>query len=69
MIGYIGLSLLLAAYIFLLTPKSSWFIPIDIIASVILTVHAITLGDIPFIVVNGFISIILTIKYLKKETI
>ena len=69
MIGYAGLGLLLAAYISLLTRKSSWFIPIDIVASAILTVHAVTLRDIPFIVVNGFITIILTIKYLKKETI
>lgn len=69
MLGYIGLALLLIAYVFLLTPKSSWFIPIDIIASLILTIHAVILKDIPFIVVNGFVTIILVIKFFKKETI
>ena len=69
MIGYIGLGFLLLAYAVLITKWSYWFIPIDIFASVLLTVHAFMLGDIPFLIVNGFISIILLIKFLKKETI
>ena len=69
MIGYIGLIILIIAYLVLLTKWSRWFIPTDIIASAVLTIHAVTLKDIPFMFVNGLITIILTIKYLKKETI
>ena len=69
MIGYIGLAILIIAYITLLTKKSYLFIPIDILASAILTVHAIILKDIPFTIVNGLITIILSIKYFKNETI
>lgn len=65
MLGYFGLVLLVVAYITLLTKKSYLFIPIDIVASAVLTIHAVILKDIPFIVVNGFITIILTIKYVK----
>lgn len=67
MIGWIGLGLLLIAYVLLLTKWSKYFIPIDTIASFILTIHAIILKDIPFIIVNGFITIILGIKWCKKE--
>jgi len=66
-IGWIGLGLLLIAYVLLLTKWSKYFIPIDTIASFILTIHAIILKDIPFIIVNGFITIILGIKWCKKE--
>jgi|TARA_R100001530_G_scaffold120952_1_gene88318 hypothetical protein len=69
MIGWIGLGLLLSSYVLLITRWSKWFIPVDILASTILTVHAIILKDIPFIIVNGFIAIILLIKFIKKETI
>ena len=69
MIGYIGLVLLICAYLVLLTKKSKWFIPIDIIASFVLTIHAIILKDIPFTVVNGLITIILIIKLVKRENI
>lgn len=67
MIGYIGLVLLLLAYLALVTKYSSWFIPIDILASILLTIHAIELRDIPFMVVNGMIVVMLIIKYLRKE--
>ena len=67
MIGWIGLGLLLIAYVLLLTKWSKYFIPIDTIASFILTIHAIILKDIPFIIMNGFITIILGIKWCKKE--
>jgi len=66
-IGWIGLGLLLLAYILLLTKWNKFFIPVDTIASVLLTIHAIIILDIPFIIVNGFIAIILGIKWYKRE--
>ena len=69
MIGYIGLIILCLAYVLLITKYNKWFIPVDDLASFILTIHAINLQDIPFTIVNGFITIILIIKYLKKERI
>lgn len=69
MIGYIGLGLLLIAYVTLLTKYSKWFIPLDVVASALLTVHAVAIVDVPFMIVNGFITVILAIKFLKKETI
>ena len=66
MIGWLGLGLLLLAYVFMLSKWSWLFIPVDIIASGILTVHAIMIEDIPFIIVNGFITVILTVKYVKQ---
>jgi len=69
MIGYIGLIILCLAYVLLITKYNKWFIPVDALASFILTIHAINLQDIPFTIVNGFITIILIIKYLKKERI
>jgi len=67
MLGYIGLVLLLFSYVLLITKWQRWFIPIDIIASSILTIHAVIIKDIPFIIVNGFIAIVLVIKLIKKE--
>lgn len=69
MIGWIGLILLVLAYIILVSPWSKWFIPLDIVASALLTIHALVIKDIPFLCVNGFITILLIIKLLKKETI
>jgi len=69
MLGYIGLALLVIAYILLITRWSKLFIPVDAIASLILTIYAITLRDIPFIIVNGFITVILIIKFVKREEV
>ena len=68
--GYIGLFLLLIAYICLLFKKlKRWFYPINFFASFILTIYAIILNNIPFMVTNGFITLILLIKLFKKEII
>ena len=56
MIGWLGLGLLISAYLLLVSKYSYWFIPMDILASFVLTIHAITLGDIPFSVVNAFVT-------------
>lgn len=66
-VGWIGLGLLLFAYLLLLTEYKRFFIPVDTIASLILTIHAILIVDVPFIIVNGFITVILSIKWVQKE--
>lgn len=64
-IGWIGVGILLLAYGLLLSKWSNWFLRVDILASLILTIHAISINDIPFILVNGLIAIMLIIKQLK----
>ena len=66
MIGYIGLGLLLLGYVFLLTNKERWFAPNNTIASLLLCIHAIILHDIPFIIVNGFVAMVLAVKTYKQ---
>jgi hypothetical protein len=63
--GWIGLSLLLVSYVILNSKYSKWFLIVDAVASFLLTIHAILIQDIPFIIVNGFITIMLIIKELK----
>lgn len=67
MIGYIGLALLIAAYLTLLTPYRWLFTMVSFIASVLLTVHAYMLGDIPFIIVNGFVALIVLATFIKDK--
>ncbi len=71
MIGYIGLVILISGYVFLIIKKDKYFAPINFIASIVLTIHAVILNDIPFIIVNGLVAIMLAIKtyenfYQKK---
>lgn len=66
MIGYIGTFLLLTAYFALYFGKTSkLFIILDIIASLLLTYHAIEIDDIAFTLVNGIISFTLIAKLIK----
>lgn len=71
MLGWIGLTMLVGGYIVLLTKKEKWFAPINTVASIILTVHAYLINDIPFVIVNGIVAIALAIKtyeqYLKSH--
>lgn len=69
MIGWIGLFLLMTAYGVLITKWSRLFIPIDTIASLILTIYAFLINDIVFLLVNGWITIILAYKWYKKELV
>ena len=62
-IGYIGLSVLVLSYFLLNSRWIKWFIPVDTVASFLLTIHAILINDFPFILVNGFITIMLAIKW------
>ena len=45
MIGWIGLSLLSLAYITLVTKWGKLFIPINAVASLVLTIHAFLIND------------------------
>jgi hypothetical protein len=63
MIGYIGLVILMCAFGLLLTKHKRFFTPIDFIASLMLTIHAIQLMDPVFIIVNGWITIVMGVKY------
>ncbi len=67
MIGWIGLGLLMLAYLALVTKWSRFFIPVDAIASFLLTIHAFLINDVVFVIVNGWITIILSIKWYKNE--
>ncbi len=62
MIGYIGLAILLFGYVFLIVKKDKYFAPINCFASVVLTIHAVLLHDIPFIIVNALVAVMLGIK-------
>ena len=65
MTGYIGMALLLLANVVLVTKAERFFFPMSAVASAILTYHAFALTDVPFIVVNGFIAIMMTVKSVK----
>ena len=67
MLGYFGLTLLVVVYLFLVTRWDKLFVPINLVASFILTIYAITLKDIPFSVVNSFVTILLFVKLIKKD--
>ena len=66
-IGLIGLGLLLLAYLLLNSKHSKWFIPVDTIASFIITFHAFLINDLPFLIVNAFIALSLAYKWYKRE--
>ena len=67
MIGWIGLGLLMLAYLVLITKWNKLFIPIDAVASFILTIHAFMSQDMVFLLVNGWSTIILGYKWYKRE--
>lgn len=66
MIGWIGVGLLVVAYFILLFANIKWFYLVDSIASLLLTVHAVMIQDVPFILVNSFIMCVLFYKYIKE---
>jgi len=67
MIGYIGTGLLLLAYLALVTKWNKWFLSIDALASLLLTIHAFLIHDFAFIIVNAFVTIMLVIKICQKK--
>jgi len=64
-IGYIGMALLLLSYVVLNTRWSKYFTLMGGCASVILTIHATLIQDIPFIVVNAFVAGMLFLKLAR----
>lgn len=66
-VGWVGLGLLMFSYVVLISKFKKWFVLLDTIASILLTTHAIILGDIPFIIVNGWIAMFLFYKLYKKD--
>ena len=67
MLGWIGLVILVISWGFLLTKWSWLFVPVDCIASALLTLHAITINDMPFIIVNGWITVVLLVKWYQRS--
>lgn len=69
MIGFIGLILLILAYVILITKWSRFFIPINLIAGLFLLVHSYFIQDLVFMLMNGLITLLLVIKLVKKNGI
>jgi len=65
MIGYIGMALLLISYLLLEQKNARNFMIVNVVASGLLTTHAVIINDLPFIVVNGFVTLVMLYK-LKK---
>lgn len=64
-IGYIALGLIMIAFFILNTKYYKLFIPIDCIATLLFLIHALQINDIPFIVMNGFLLLMLLWKWNK----
>jgi len=64
-IGIIGTIILVLSYLVLLK-TDKWFWQMNAGASVLLTVHAFQIGDISFIFVNGFISVVCLWKLITS---
>ena len=67
MIGWIGLTLLMCAFGLLLTRHKRLFTPMDFLASLLLTIHALQLDDLVFIVVNGWITLVMGYKFFTNN--
>ena len=67
MIGYIGLVMLMCAFGLLLTKHKRLFTPMDFLASLLLTIHALQLNDLVFIIVNGWITVVMGVKFFTKK--
>lgn len=67
MIGYIGTVLLIITYVILNTRYSKYFLIMNILASGTMTIHAIIIHDIPFILVNGFVTIMTLIRVTTNK--
>ncbi len=65
LIGYAGLILLAMSYVFLYKDEAKMFYLINIPAGMFLTLYAVILGDLIFIIVNGGIVILNSIKLWK----
>ncbi|MCX6738562.1 MAG: hypothetical protein NT098_00730 [Candidatus Parcubacteria bacterium] len=67
MLGWIGVAMLTLAYCFFAFKKTNGlFAPVNMVASAILTLHAWNIHDMPFVLVNGFIALVLCKKLFEK---
>lgn len=64
-VGWTGLVFLLLSYLLLYHDNMINFYYTNIIGGILLTIHAIVLIDYPFMIVNGLIVIINTVKLIK----
>ncbi len=67
MLGWIGLVILVSSYGLLLTKWSWLFVPVDCVASAVLTLYALSINDLPFIIVNGWITVVLLVKWYNRS--
>ena len=67
MIGIVGLILLMISFGLLLTRWKHLFVPMDFLASLVLTIHAIQLMDPVFIIVNGWITCVMGYKCITGK--
>jgi hypothetical protein len=64
LLGYIGMLLVLTAYVFNLF-SLLMFVSVNIIGSTLLTIYSIKKKTIPLAVVNGFITLLLIAKFIQ----
>jgi len=64
-VGWIGLGILVLSFGLLVTKYSKYFIITDLIATLFLLAHSIIIKDLPFILVNAFMTTALTIKHFQ----
>ena len=64
-IGWIALVIIMMAFFILNIKFSKWFLLVDLLGTILFLVHAIVINDGSFIVMNGFISIMIVWKIAK----
>ena len=68
MVGYVGTILLILAFVMLNTKSfASRFLITNFIATGFLFTHAVQVGDVPFVVSNMFILVMIVVKLTNKN--
>ncbi len=65
--GLIGTILLISAMILFVTKYAKYFPLLNLISTVCLFIHALSIKDVYFSTVNGIIGILLIIKVFQKD--
>jgi len=63
MTGYIGLIILVSSYFFF---RGKWFVFLQIFASFFLLIHALDISDLPYVLVNLIIIVILAVNGIRE---
>jgi len=66
-IGYIGLVILMLAFLIINTKYAYLFVPLDLIATILLFIHSYMIHDKVFLFMNGFIGLMLVIRLIKGD--